>query len=221
MVAALIMRLWVSREGLKGSLGILRHWKYYVVALFAPMLYTALLVLMIVALGQCRFGWSGQTPLFSAIPLLILKSFQGIPLGIGEEYGWRGYLLPRLMPIGEVRATIILGLIWSFWHLPIMMFGLNYPGQDIFISSIVFVLFVVLVSFPFTWLFMASNGSVMVAALCHITLDVFADTFCSPEHLTGGSGLLASSGGLISCAVLTIMIVCRYTLFGHHHKSEN
>jgi hypothetical protein len=216
MLAALIMRLFVSRDGLKGSLGILRHWKYYLVALLAPMFYTGLLVPVIVAAGQSRFIWTGQTSLFFVIPLLILKSFQEIPLGIGEEYGWRGYLLPRLMPLGEARATVILGLIWAFWHLPMMVYGLNYPGQNVFISSIVFVVFVVLVSFPFTWLYIASGGSVLVLALFHISFDVFTDTFCSPTYLSGGNQLFVSSGGIISCVLLMIIIALRYTVFKHY-----
>lgn len=213
MVAALIMRLFVSREGLKGSLGILRHWKYYLIALLAPAAYAGLLVLVIVSTGQSSFTWPGRTPLLLAVPLLMLKSIREIPLGIGEEYGWRGYLLPRLLPMGEIKATIVLGLLWCFWHLPMMVLGMNYPGQNAIVSSIVFTVFVVLMSFPFTWLFLASKKSVMVVALFHISLDVFTDTFCSPACLPEGNQLFVSSAGIISCVLLLVIIVLRYTVF--------
>lgn len=213
MAAALIMRLFISREGLRGSLGILRHWKYYIIALLAPAAYAGLLVLAVISTGQGSFTWPGQTPLLLAIPLLMLKSIMEVPLGLGEEYGWRGYLLPRLLPMGEIKATIVLGLFWCFWHLPMMVLGMNYPGQNAVISSIVFTVFVVLMSFPFTWLFLASKNSVMVVALLHISLNVFTDTFCSPACLPEGNQLFVSSAGITSCVLLVAIIVLRYTVF--------
>jgi len=213
MVAALIMRLFVSREGVKGSLGIMRHWKYYLIALLAPAAYAGLLVLVIVSTGQSSFTWPGETSLLMAIPLLLLKSLKEIPLGIGEEYGWRGYLLPRLLPLGEIKATVLVGLIWCFWHLPMMVMGMNYPGQNAIVSSLVFTAFVVLMSFPFTWLFLASRQSVMVVALFHIALDVFTDIFCSPACLPEGNQLFVSSAGITSCVLLLVIIILRYTVF--------
>jgi uncharacterized protein len=213
MAAALIMRLFFSREGLKGSLGILRHWKYYLIALFGPAAYAGVLVLVIVITGQSSFNWPGQGSVLLALPMLLLKSFEELPLGIGEEYGWRGYLLPRLLPMGEIKATVLVGLIWCFWHLPMMVMGLNYPGQNVILSSIVFTVFVVLMNFPFTWLFLASKGSVMVVALFHITLDVFTDIFCSPACLAEGNQLIVSSAGIMSCMLLLAVIVLRYTVF--------
>ncbi len=46
----------------------------------------------------------------------------------GEELGWRGFLLPRLMSMGKARAYIALGIIWGLWHAPIVFAGFNYPG---------------------------------------------------------------------------------------------
>lgn len=51
--------------------------------------------------------------------------------GFGEEYGWRGYLLPKLMPLGRVRAYLILGAIWGLWHAPLILIGFNYPGYPV------------------------------------------------------------------------------------------
>lgn len=67
--------------------------------------------------------------------LLPLSIFLG-PLvffvfSLGEEIGWRGFLLPRLMPLGKVKAYLILGIIWGLWHGPIIYTGFNYPGYPI------------------------------------------------------------------------------------------
>lgn len=51
--------------------------------------------------------------------------------GFGEEYGWRGYLLPKLMPLGRVRAYLLVGVIWGLWHAPLVLIGFNYPGYPI------------------------------------------------------------------------------------------
>ena len=50
----------------------------------------------------------------------------------GEEFGWRAYLLPKLMPLGGRKATLLIGLIWGIWHWPVIFmgyeYGFNYPG---------------------------------------------------------------------------------------------
>ncbi len=48
--------------------------------------------------------------------------------GFGEEFGWRGYLLPKLMPLGKWEAYTLVGIIWGLWHAPLILAGFNYPG---------------------------------------------------------------------------------------------
>ena len=93
---------------------------------------------------------------------VLLNSIIGAPLALGEEYGWRGYLLPRLLPLGEIRATLLLGMIWGIWHLPVLLIGLNYPSQPLWAALLVFIFNIVILAFPFTWLYRASRGSPLV-----------------------------------------------------------
>ena len=50
----------------------------------------------------------------------------------GEEFGWRGFLQPTLMPLGERKALVVTGIIWGVWHAPVIAmghnYGLSYPG---------------------------------------------------------------------------------------------
>ncbi|MEU4719698.1 CPBP family intramembrane glutamic endopeptidase [Nonomuraea dietziae] len=46
----------------------------------------------------------------------------------GEEWGWRGWLLPRLMPLGQGKALLLSGVIWGVWHAPLTVTGHHYPG---------------------------------------------------------------------------------------------
>ncbi len=49
----------------------------------------------------------------------------------GEELGWRGYLMPKLMPLGKKNAYIIIGIIWGLWNAPMIFMGLDYPGHPV------------------------------------------------------------------------------------------
>ncbi|MBI2433230.1 MAG: CPBP family intramembrane metalloprotease, partial [Candidatus Hydrogenedentes bacterium] len=69
-------------------------------------------------------------PLIFVASLALGPTVNGV-FGFGEELGWRGYLLPKLMPLGKWRAYIVLGMIWGFWHAPLILAGLNYPGYPI------------------------------------------------------------------------------------------
>ena len=59
--------------------------------------------------------------------LFLGPTINGI-FGFGEEFGWRGYLLPKLMPLGKLKAYTILGVIWGLWHAPLIAVGFNYPN---------------------------------------------------------------------------------------------
>jgi hypothetical protein len=58
----------------------------------------------------------------------LVAPFMNSIFGLGEEIGWRGFLLPRLLPLGKWRAYLLLGIIWGLWHAPLILVGFNYPG---------------------------------------------------------------------------------------------
>jgi uncharacterized protein len=182
MIAALIMRIFVSKEGLKGSLGLLRSPKYYLAALVIPAVFVTAVVLIVQLLGLGEFRWSEAT-WFVYLMLLVIA----LPVTLftfGEEYGWRGYLLPRLLPLGEIRASVLLGVIWGVWHLPLILAGLNYPGVNVWLAIIIFTFVTVALSFTYTWFYVASSGSVLVAAVFHASTNQFSDTFWVPPLLS-------------------------------------
>lgn len=216
MIAALIMRLSVSKEGLKGSLGLLRSWRYYLAALVAPVVFATAVVLIVQALGLGEFRWSQAGWLVYLT--LMLKTLPNIPFTFGEEYGWRGYLLPRLLPLGEVRATLLVGLIWGPWHVPFLLAGLNYPGVNFWLAFLVFLFTVVALSFAYTWFYVASSGSVLVVALLHQSFNTFSDTFWQPPLMSEGSQVAASvAGGVVMVALVVVM----YGLFKRSERVED
>ena len=75
-------------------------------------------------------------PASQLLPLMLLATLVFTPFinglfGFGEELGWRGYLLPKLMPLGKVKAYLLVGLAWGLWHAPLILVGFNYPGYPI------------------------------------------------------------------------------------------
>ncbi|MGC7094018.1 CPBP family intramembrane glutamic endopeptidase [Amycolatopsis lurida] len=57
-----------------------------------------------------------------------------LPLFLGEELGWQGYLLPRLRPLGYWRALLVMGAIWGLWHLPTVLLGGQFPGYPAWLT---------------------------------------------------------------------------------------
>jgi membrane protease YdiL (CAAX protease family) len=77
---------------------------------------------------------TGQEIPFEPGTIALIQIFQAILLApilnlvptFGEEFGWRGYLLPKLLPLGEQKAYLLSGLIWGVWHAPVILMGYNY-----------------------------------------------------------------------------------------------
>src|SRR5215208_4701297 len=216
MIASLIMRIFVSKEGVKGSLGLLRSPKYYMAALAIPAIFATAVVLIVQLLGLGEFRWSEAT-WFVYLMLLVIA----LPVTLftfGEEYGWRGYLQPRLLPLGEIRASVLLGAIWGVWHLPLLLAGLNYPGVNVWLAILVFTFVTVALSFTYTWFYVASGGSVLVAAVYHASTNQFSDTFWVPPLLSVTNPFAPS---LVSAVLIMALVVVVYRLFKRSVRVED
>lgn len=124
-----------------GSLG-----PYLLTILLAPTLFAAMYGLTW-ALGISTPDWSfsALTELVDSdqavtpesvfemmLPLsIVIGPFIHFLFALGEEIGWRGFLLTRLMPLGKLPAYLLVGIIWGLWHAPIIWVGFNYPGHPI------------------------------------------------------------------------------------------
>ncbi|MGW0803126.1 CPBP family intramembrane glutamic endopeptidase [Nonomuraea sp. NPDC002799] len=119
-------------------------------------------------------------PVLNAIPAL------------GEEWGWRGWLLPRLMSTNGVVASLLLsGAIWGVWHAPLTLLGYNYPRLGSW-AALVFIGFCVLAGVLFGWLRLRT-GSVWPAVVAHGSLNAvaglalqFGDAAAPPNEVVAG-----------------------------------
>lgn len=96
------------------------------------------------------------------------------------------------------------------WHLPLLLAGLNYPGVNVWMAIIVFAFVTVALSFTYTWFYVASSGSVLVAAVFHASTNQFSDTFWVPPLLSAASPFAPS---LVGSVVILTLVVVVYELF--------
>jgi len=135
--------------------------------------------------------------LWSAVPVL-LGSFFADPGPLGEELGWRGFALPRLLNgRSALSAGVILGIIWGVWHLPAFFIG-GTPQHSM--SFPLFMVGAVGISVLMTWAFKGTRGSLLAAALIHWTFNTCSDLTRMP--------LALFSVGLIVIAAAVVVAIC-------------
>jgi membrane protease YdiL (CAAX protease family) len=118
-------------------------------------------------------------------PMFIVVTFFTILLTGGplqEEYGWRGYALPRLQGrFNALVSSIILGVLWSLWHLPYFYIGSESGYQYLWGHM----LSAVIISIIMTWLYNNTGGSILVALLSHNLFNVSNIIFPALETQMG------------------------------------
>ncbi|HEU5438936.1 MAG TPA: CPBP family intramembrane glutamic endopeptidase [Ktedonobacterales bacterium] len=118
-----------------------------------------------------------QIALVGLLSQLGLAVTLGIPINMiftfGEEFGWRGYLLPRLAPLGGGWAALLTGIIWGLWHAPfIITTSYNFLGHP-WLGALAMVLLTTALSFVYAWLRFRS-GSVWPSTLAHAAANAQA-----------------------------------------------
>ena len=107
-----------------------------------------------------------SSPLWTYIPLF-LQAF--VVSGMAEEFGWRGYVLPRFQAKwSALVSSLVLGPLWTCWHIP----GFLIPGFPLYQRNFwEYALWVILMSIVYTWIFNNTKGSVLAAALIHASMN--------------------------------------------------
>jgi membrane protease YdiL (CAAX protease family) len=189
-------------------------WQWYLLILFG---IPALLLLGIIIQPGALADFKGLTP---GLPVSLLVNFILIFIGVGlpEEIGWRGFALPRMQPrYGPLRGTLLLGVLWGFWHL-LYFFTPGHGGgpgtglAPLLKNFSIFLLMVVALTIIFTWLFNHTQGSVFIASLAHTAIDtpqlVWAPLFIAvgeSNSISGETGI--DLAGLITFGVLALLIL--------------
>jgi len=219
LAALVVLAFTRGKTGMGGLLRRMVRWRvgprWYAVALLLPVGLTAVGAALNVFLLGARTpssaelgGWSNLFVLFA---ILLLVPGLG---GTWEEPGWRGYALPRLQTgHSALVASLILGVLWAFWHLPLMVVG------EVNWSDLVLV---IAVSVVFTWVFNSANGSVLIVMLMHAMNNTISGSFFSP--MFSGADSVSQSWVLAALwwavAILVVAVAGPEHLSRKHPKQE-
>lgn len=196
MLGMLITRA-LTREGLYDAwikpIGFKRTWPWWILAWLGPIALTAVGALIcfivfpadfdpsmssVIASYQHMYAEQGMNvsdeqlrlALTSQVALVFVAPFMNFVSAFGEEWGWRGYLLPKLLESYKIVPTIILmSVIWGLWHLPLTLlghnYGMNYVGYP-FLGVLAMCWFCFVVG-TFLSLVTLKTGTCLPAALAH------------------------------------------------------
>jgi membrane protease YdiL (CAAX protease family) len=124
----------------------------------------------------------------------------------GEELGWRGLLLRELEPIGLWRSSAIIGVIWGFWHAPLILHGHNYPEHPV--AGVFLMTVMTVLASPLLGYITLRANSVLAAAIFHGTFNGTAGL--AIIVLKGGNDLLIGVTGLAGLIVLAALNVALF-----------
>jgi uncharacterized protein len=206
LAAVILVWLDSGKDGVRGLLGRLVLWRepirWYLVALLLPALvrFTALAVLYAFGYISSDFTLRPWRELLRVFLLMLIL----VPL---EEIGWRGYALPRLQKIyGPFWASMIIGVMWSLWHLPLVWITGSYqetssPAAYVFL----FTLTLLPISILFTWLYNRNRGSLLLASLFHASINITEYSLIIREE----DGQLLQLAACVLNAALAVLVTVR------------
>ena len=222
-----VLTRWVTKEG-KQNLYLQPHfdqgrWKYFLAAWVLPGILTIFGMILFFLLFPRYFdaelstlrpqidpAGTGEVNIWlivgiqTTLAIVVSPLINALPT-FGEEFGWRGYLQPKLMPLGGRKAILWTGVIWGIWHWPVIImgynYGFNYFGAP-FLGPLAFLVFTIAASALFGWVTIkaanvwpavighgALNG---IAALSLLIMQGEPDTLLGPTPvgLIGGAGFI-------------------------------
>lgn len=127
-----------------------------------------------------------------------------------EEFGWRGYALPRLQAAySPFVSSLILGFIWAIWHLPQFLVPHEKTGMMYITPIWSFIPTVMATSFIFTWIYNHTRGSIMGVLVLHAMMNLFFWVFPVVYTKTGYLWIL----GLFTAAAAVVVLADRKNFF--------
>jgi uncharacterized protein len=215
-----------TTEGRAGIRRLLRRYvlwrvgfRWYLVVIIGP---PAIILLATIVLPGALASFQTLAPLN---PLLLIVTFPLILIFGGplfEEGGWRGFALPRLQRLhGPLVGSLILGILWACWHLP--LFWITVWGTPpTILNMVLYVPTVAFMTIVYTWVFNNTKGSVLIAILLHTSFDVLVGPvgllFPAPV-VTGYGGAVPLLVGL-SVTALLLVVFTRGRLGYQQYRQE-
>jgi uncharacterized protein len=197
--------------------------RYYVYAIAIPLALALLVGSIASALDIRTFSLVAPEELVDLGVIALVVLGLGLIGAVGEEVGWRGFLLPKLMNGGARQPYLATGIVWAVWHLPLIAFGGYYQTENPLFMALVYGLAIIAMSFLISELRVRSR-SVWVAAAMHAAHNFFFQ-FAIPALILRAPGsrsalwdVVASDAGLSVAAVYAVAYVA---FLGLSRRREN
>jgi membrane protease YdiL (CAAX protease family) len=198
-VSALVTRL-IFQHNVRGEGWAWGHTRYELIGYLLPIAYAT------AAYGAVWLFDFGRADLSrfhaNALKFITLGLAINLAFALGEELGWRGFLVPKLAEgTTFTRTALISGIIWSSWHVPLIVFADYNGGTPTLYSIACFAVMVIGISFPMAWLRLRS-GSLWPAALLHASHNLFIQGFFDVVTVDTGitKYLLSEFGAVLAIA---------------------
>jgi membrane protease YdiL (CAAX protease family) len=200
IAAIIITYITLGAAGLKALLSKLKPYIEHIIWWFGlPFAGLAITAIAFVA-GGFTFG-ELVTMATSVSPIVLTMHLVGsiFIIGLGEELGWRGWLLPKLAQTRTLKhATILVFISWALWHLPLFFAGYRI--------AIPFTILVLALSIIFTWLWNRVGGNVVVLIIAHASVD-FSEAFFEERIGPNHSNQVLNAWAVLSVIYLAIAAV--------------
>ena len=203
-------------SGRKGVLELLKRFvrtrvAWWVYALASFLLPTIGLVLNIFVGIEAKIAlWKIALTMILAAPLNSLLG--GVIFGVGplgEEAGWRGFALPRLLTRYPTwQASVVLGLLWAFWHTPLFIFSDFRNGMSLWAFCLLYPMSLICISYIMTHFYHWSQGSLLIAVWFHGAVNVTASQMSNTDiwNLSGYSPLTVGFIILMVFGVVALVV---------------
>ncbi len=201
-------------QGRKGLGNMWQRFRQFNVAArwYLTMAAIPLFVQAATALIYALLGGEFVRPAFlnqpaSLIPLVIATFLFG-PLS--EEFGWRGFAQDRVQARwGNLKGSLILGFLWSLWHLP-LFFVLGSGQQETGNPALIFPAFTIQVmamTILYTWIYNNTNRSIGGAIVFHFMINFGAVLMLASSEISAGFLYIANAGVMVLLAVMVQFFV--------------
>ena len=196
--------------------------KYQFGSYMVPILYALISYIIIWSVGwggfynndfvtqiATSFGWgklpNGLVILCYVIVMGLFGMAGSAASALGEEIGWRGFLVPELSKsMNYTKTSLITGVIWAIWHFPILLFADYNSGTPAWYGLTCFTVMVISISFVFTWFRLRSN-SLWTGVILHASHNLFIQSIFSPlTRDTGNTKYYMDEFG----AVIPVICLC-------------
>lgn len=205
VVAIIIRNIFYKKEKV---LGFNRcNMKYIILGIVIPMVYLGASYGIYWLLTPNAFTGNIYS---NSIGLMVYAVFSSVLTAMGEEIGWRGFLLPKMdLIMSRKKAIILCGFIWAVWHFPLMITGLYQSGTPFWYQLSIFTIEVILITSVMAYLRFHSD-SVWPAIILHASHNYIDQLLCAPLTNSKNSVYFAGETGFVTIIFIFIIVIVIY-----------